>query len=91
MRPDWPAWLLHSTQAMAEAQQNPVLAVLPDDGSLVVEKKYPPHRLRFCNGDWRAFYHYHQAPGRAEGEHGHFHIFVRAGAGDASASAWSIL
>ena len=88
---DWPAWLLRSTQAMAAANQNPVLAVLPDDGSLVVEQKYPSDRLRFCNGDWRGFYHYHQAPGRPEGEHGHFHFFVRTGDTATAESTWSHL
>lgn len=88
---DWPAWLLRSTQAMAAAQQNPVLAVLPDQSSLVAERKYPSDRLRFGSGDWRAFYHYHQSPDRPADEHGHFHFFVRVSAGAASESAWSHL
>jgi len=69
---------------------NPVLDVLPQNEPFRLNQKYPAQRLRFGDGQWRAYYHSHsdEYPSPWE-EHGHFHLFYRVDNQGNTAADWS--
>lgn len=81
----------HLAQALVsygQQQRNPVLDVIPEDGSFRVNEKYPRHKLRFGNDSWRGYYHSHESP-HWRTEHGHFHLFFRIDASGSVEQDWS--
>ena len=56
---------------------NPVITVLPDNGVLEFDRKYPQPMLTFSGLGLRAYYHCHTSASRPEIEHGHFHVFIK--------------
>jgi hypothetical protein len=73
--------LVQSIKAFADRRSNPVLEILPADGVVELDRRYPEDLLDFNNAGLRAYYHCHTASERPDNEHGHFHIFVRIPAG----------
>ena len=59
-------------------ESNPVIAVLPDNGVVEFNRKYPQSMLTFSGIGLRAYYHCHTSESRPETEHGHFHVFIKA-------------
>ena len=69
--------LIQCISEFSEIDSNPVLSVLPDDGRVEYDHKYPEPVLNFSDSGIRAYYHCHSWSSPPEGEHGHFHIFVK--------------
>lgn len=70
--------LIQSISEFANTNSNPVLSVLPENGEVEYDHKYPEPVLSFSDAGVRAYYHCHSWSSPPDGEHGHFHIFVRA-------------
>jgi hypothetical protein len=73
--------LIEITNRFAAQQSNSVLAVLPDDGQIEYDQKYPEAKLNFAMTGAMAYYHIHSADNRPAEEHGHFHIFLQDAVG----------
>jgi hypothetical protein len=69
--------LFDITQELATLETNPVLEILPDEGVVKLNERYPKPILVFGGDELRAYYHCHTAPDRPDNEHGHFHIFIK--------------
>jgi hypothetical protein len=69
--------LFNCIQELAARKSNPVLEILPDDGIVKLDTRYPQPMLTFDDTGLRAYYHCHTTTERPVNEHGHFHIFIR--------------
>lgn len=79
--------MIELLQQMAVQQTNPLLLLLPQDESVIEQRKYPATPLAFNGQPLRAYYHCHPAEQRRDEEHGHFHLFVPG----RNSSGWSHL
>ena len=73
--------LIDVINQFAAQQSNPVLEILPRDGHIEYDRKYPEPILDFATGGVCAYYHCHSTANRPAAEHGHFHIFLQNEAG----------
>jgi len=69
--------LLHCINQFARKKTNPVIAVLPDNGVVEFDRKYPSPMPSFSGLGIRTYYHCHTSKSRPGTEHGHFHIFIK--------------
>ncbi len=81
--------LFQVIQNMGELDTNPVLNLLGENPSIIVNQKYPTSYLCFGGETWRAYYHCHAASNKVMNEHGHFHIFTRTRDEIQNSKAWS--
>jgi hypothetical protein len=80
--------LLACLEDMGTRHSNPVLEVLPAEGGVMAQHRYPPEGVRFAGDSWRAYYHCHDYPDRDTAEHGHFHIFLRVSENGTGMENW---
>jgi len=69
--------LIDCINQFARQQTNPVLSVIPSDGNIQQNRRYPEPVLQFENAGLRSYYHCHDMKKKPQDEHGHFHIFIQ--------------